>query len=274
MNLDLSEKSNSSLSAEDEKDLKWDSSPGGRSFVQILRQNLKLFLLVAGISIVLASVTAFWFISSHPARQEAEKKLVQEPTPLISSLRARDIQEKRTLLRSNSRSSHNEYLMKKKGSEDMLWFTSQAELTLLSGLFNYYIDINAHFFEFVRLTSNDYLKQRWQVKKIFEQDLMPKFQSAERRLDVLNTRIQHDPGRDLYKNISYIAYHDSLAVTFLYAYLNDGPEDDYTKAVEHANTAKLSIKEFWKFFQIYIKEYDIKYQLPAEIWNRYFGSWP
>jgi hypothetical protein len=274
MNPDLPKKSNSSLSAEDEKELKWDSSPGGRSFGQILRQNLKLFLLVAGISIVSASVAAFWLISSHPARREVEKKLVQEPKPLISSLRARDIQEKRTLLRADSRSSHNEYLMKKKGAEDMLWFTSQAELTLLSGLFNYYIDITAHFYEFVRLTSNDYLQQRWQVKKIFEQDLLPKFQSAERRRVVLNTRIQHEPTRDLYKSLSYIAYHDSLAVTFLYTYLNDGPEADYTKAVEHANKAKLLLKEFWKYFQDYIKEYDIKYQLPAEMWNRYFGNWP
>jgi len=238
-----------------------------------LKQNLVLILGLAFLGGTLATGTAFWVYSSISHPQEVEKKITLQAKPLISKSRAKEIQYRRSLMRTQFRSSHNKYLLREKRPEDMIWLTSQAELTLLSGLFSRYVEITGNFFEILRIMANDYLNERWQVRDVFERELLPAFNNAERRKKVLVRRIEYEPALQLFRNLSYIAYHDSIAINAFDSYLNQGNENDFTVAVDYANTTKLMLKDFWQNFRFYLNNHDINFQPSEEVWNRYFGPW-
>ena len=245
---------------------------GGSKSGSTALNNLKLLIAVVIAGAVFAVVGSFWIFGERQP-QVAQPTLIEPPKPLIASSRARDIQARRNQMRAENRSSHNQYLVKERGSQDMVWLASQAELTLLSGLFNHYMEITARFFEMFRILSNDYLNERWQVLSLFENEVLPKYDNAERRRELLRRRIEHYPALELLANLDYIAYYDSIAVYSFYNYLKDGGEDEFNTAVENVNTAKFMIKDFWKYFQRQLTEYRISYQPTHDVWRRYYAPW-
>lgn len=244
-----------------------DSKSSGSAWV-----NLKLLVAVIIAGGVLAVATSFWiFRETQP--QEVEPTLTEGPKPLIASSRARDIHTRRSLMRAENRSSHNQYLVKEKGPQDMVWLASQAELTLLTGLFNHYMEITARFYEIFRILSNDYLNERWQLLSLFENEILPKFDNVERRRKLLHRRIGHDPALDLFDNLDYIAFYDSIAVHSFYSYLKKGGQSEFNTAIENVNTAKFMIRDFWKYFQRNLTEYKINYEPSPDVWRRYYAPW-
>jgi len=236
----------------------------------LLRKNLKLLLLLSGASGMLALATAYWvFSDAHPSQQVV-------PIAREGSLTTRHkaIKVRRSLMRTLYRSSHSQYLVKEEGSKDMVWLTAQAELSLLTGLFNHYVETTAQFFELFRIMSNNYLNQRWEILELFDRQLLPRFETAERRRTLLRRRIEHEPAVELFKKINYIAYHDSIAVVSFQRYLTSGSESEFTLAVDFANEAKLLIKEFWNYFQVHLQNYQIDFEPSPDFWNRYYGPWP
>jgi len=243
------------------------SKSGGTVWV-----NLKLLIAVVVVGGVFAVMASFWiFGQSQP--QKVQPTLIEPPRALIASSRAREIRDKRKKMRAENRSSHNRYLVKERGPQDMVWLASQAELTLLSGLFNHYMEITARFFEMFRILSNDYLNERWQVFSVFENEILPEFNNAERRRKLLRRRIDHYPALDLFDNLDYIAYYDSIAVHSFYSYLKQGGETEFNTTIENVNTAKFMIKDFWKYFQRELAEYGISYQPSRDVWRRYYAPW-
>ena len=236
------------------------------------RVNVKLMLAAVVAGGVLAVAATFWILGqSRP--QEVQPTLTEAAKPLIASSRAMDIRARRNQMRSENRSSHNQYLVQEKGPQDMVWLASQAELTLLSGLFNHYMEITARFYEMFRILSNDYLNERWQVLSLFENKILPKFDNAERRRKLLRRRIEHDPALELFDNLDYIAYYDSIAVQSFHTYLKSGGEDEFNTAIENVNTAKFMIKDFWNYFQRELNEYGVSYKPSPDVWRRYYAPW-
>lgn len=155
----------------------------------------------------------------------------------------------------------------------MVWLASQAELTLLTGLFNHYMEITARFYEIFRILSNNYLNERWQLLSLFENEILPKFDNAERRRKLLRRRIGHNPALELFDNLDYIAFYDSIAVHSFYSYLKEGGQGEFNTAIENVNTAKFMIKDFWKYFQRNLTEYGVNYRPSPEVWRRYYAPW-
>lgn len=244
-----------------------DSKSSGSALV-----NLKFLIAVVIAGGLLALVTSFWiFRESQP--QEVQPTLTEPPKPLIASSRAMDIRTRRSRMRTEYRSSHNQYLMKEKGQQGMVWLASQAELTLLTGLFNHYMEITARFYEIFRILSNNYLNERWQLLSLFENEILPKFDNAERRRKLLRRRIGHNPALELFDNLDYIAFYDSIAVHSFYSYLKEGGQSEFNTAIENVNTAKFMIKDFWKYFQRNLTEYGVNYRPSPEVWRRYYAPW-
>ena len=173
-------------------------------------------------------------------------------------------------MRSEYRSKRNEYLVRERGPEDMLWLTSQAELTLLSGLFSHYLETTARFYEIVRILTNGYLDQPSQLKELYGREIMRRFENAERRRKMLRRRIEHDPALELFGHLDYIAYYDSIAFYSFDNYLNGAEKTELTTAMEQANNAKFMIKDFWDYFKLRLDEYRVDFKPSEDVWQRYY----
>ena len=232
---------------------------------------LKIVLVFAFLGAALAGLAGFFFFFSNKAAPEKAPVVLSQPVdPLIATGRAKEIQEVRSIMRSEYRSKRNEYLVHERGPEDMLWLTSQAELTLLSGLFNHYMVTTARFYEIIRIFTNGYLDQPSQLKALYEREILRGFENAERRRKLLHRRIEHDPALELFSRLDYIAYYDSIAFYSFNNYLNGGEKTELTTAVEQANNAKFMIKDFWDYFKFRLAEYRVDFKPSEDVWQRYY----
>ena len=236
------------------------------------RLNIKIVAAAIGAGIVLALAIAFYFL--HLAQPEQAAAPVVEPSkPLISTARAEEIHEFRSNLRSQNRSSHNQNLTREVGEDEMVRMAIQMEFSLLANLFDYYMETNAKFYEFFRIISNQYLEKPGQVVELFDNELVPKFEIAERRRKLLRRRIAHDQSVELFNHLDYIAYYDSIAVASFHKFLVEGKPEDFNYASEQIITAKFMIKDYWDRLSKYLEEYKVDYRPDEGVWRRYYGPW-
>lgn len=225
---------------------------------------------VAGAVVALAT-GLFFFRAAEPI--PAVQAVAEPPKPLISTSRARQIHELRGRLRIENRSSHNQNLARVTSEDEMVRMAVQSELTLLAGLFNYYMETNAKFYEFFRITSNSYFPKQAEEVELFDKELVPEFEMAERRRKLVRRRIEHDTSVELYDYLDYIAYYDSIAVYSFRKFLVEGKPEDFTYASDQIITAKFMIKDYWERFRKNLEEYGVAYRPNESVWRRYYGPW-
>ena len=49
--------------------------------------------------------------------------------------------------------------------------------------------------------------------------------------------------------------------------------EEFVTAVDYANKAKLMLKEFWTYFRVNLKDFQIDFEPPEGVWRRYYISW-
>lgn len=259
---------------EDEYDSEGPSGAGGAdSVVDFLRGHLKLVLALVFSSLLGGAFAAWLLLPRAGGMQPQTVPTVAAGEELLSPARAQRIMDTRRAMREEFRSSHNEALTGRGEVIDMVELASRGELTLVSGLFQHYLHSTASFFELGRIITNNYVENRTQADQLFRSQVKPVFETAERRREVLRRRITNHPAVELYEGISYIAYHDSIAISHLEKFLEGGEVEEFTRAVEYANTAKLMLKDFWEDFRRNLREHRIDFEPPENLWRRYFISW-
>jgi hypothetical protein len=241
------------------------------------RQGLILFIFIlAG---VLGGSAAYFFLPFKSAPAPAAVKppqavQEQEQEPLIASSRVHRIEEIRRRMRLELRSSHNRFLVDTTAaSGDIDRASIQGELTLVAGLFDHYLAATASLFELSRVITNNYVEKRSQVDELYRSQVLPAFETAERRRVSLERRISHYPAIGDYHDLGFAAFQDSLALTSFQAYLSTGRERDYLDALESANSAKLILRNFWSYFQLDLKSYGVPFKPSGVIWRSYYVSW-
>ncbi len=260
---------------EDPGEKKPSPSPDGGKKASSSR--LILLLVMAGTMVLGGGGAGFWYMRARQQEQErlaaaaAVPKVVDEGH--ISSARAMEIMENRKLMRDEFRSSHNAPLVEDQGQAGMVDMAVRGELTLVSGLFQHYVQTTAAFFELSRIITNNYVENRSQVEQLFLTQVKPAFDMAERRRDVLERRITHTPALELYDNLAWIAHHDSLAVMTMQRFVDKGEPEDFLAAVDLANTAKLMLRKFWGFLREDLRRNRVSFTPPEDIWRRYYIAW-
>ncbi|MCE5270899.1 hypothetical protein LLH00_06400 [bacterium] len=238
--------------------------------------HLTLLLVLLGTLVLGGGGAGFWWLRARQQEQErlaaaAAPKVVEEGH--VSSARAMEIMENRKLMRDEFRSSHNTPLVEDQGQAGMVDMAVRGELTLVSGLFQHYVQTTAAFFELSRIITNNYVENRAQVEQLFLTQVKPAFDMAERRRDVLERRISHSPAQELYDNLAWIAHHDSLAVMSMQRFVEKGEPEDFLTAVDLANTAKLMLRKFWSFLREDLRRNKVVFTPPEGIWRRYYVAW-
>lgn len=247
------------------------SSGGGKH-----RPGLPVLLGAAAFCLLAAGGGVWWYFS------RPEETVQQPALPVvakvadegrISSARALEIMENRKRMRGEFRSSHNAPMIEDPGEAGMVDVAIRGELTLVTGLFQHYVQTTAAFFELSRIITNNYVENRGQVEQLFLSQIKPAFDMAERRREILRRRISRDPAQDLYKKIDWIAYHDSLAVMSMQKFVEGGETEDFVTAVDYANKAKLMLRKLWITLRTDLRSYKIGYNPPEDIWRRYYVAW-
>ncbi len=239
---------------------------GGRGRLRLLAGLLVSLGLVAG-------GTAFWLLGPRPDRESAPVQAVASPRELISLSRAREIQQLRSRLRLTERSSHNQALVAEEQERTTGWYASRADLTLLTGLFERYLEITGRLYEVFRLYGNGYIEERPALERIFRGQVLGEFELIQRRKQQLLRRVSEDPAADLFAGLNNISHQDSLAVSAFLAHLESGNEQELLQAMEQANEARLQLRDFWRELDFHIRRFRVEFQLPAEIWKRYYSPW-
>ncbi len=237
---------------------------------------LMALLIAAGFCILAAGGGAWWYFSRP--EETAQQPTMPVVTKVadegrISSARALEIMESRKRMRGEFRSSHNAPMIEDPGEAGMVDVAIRGELTLVTGLFQHYVQTTAAFFELSRIITNNYVENRGQAEQLFLSQIKPAFDMAERRRDILQRRISRDPAQDLYSKIAWIAYHDSLAVMSMQKFVENGETQDFLRAVDYANTAKLMLRKLWITMRTDLRTYKISFNPPEDMWRRYYVAW-
>jgi hypothetical protein len=247
------------------------ASSGGAGF---LSKHLKVLVALLFVSVVLAVGTAYlMFRDREDAGPTLEDMLVEDSGPVIPLARIEQIRERRSRMRTEHRSSHNQYLTTKIEENAIADITDRGDLVVVAGIFNNYVEALSILFEMGRIITNNYLSSQQEVWVIFENELMPKYKYAERRRKQLRPRIRSSKFLPMLDELDYIALHDSIAVSSMAAYLRNEKSEDLTKAIDYAYQSKLMKKDFWDQFSYFLKRYKIEFVRNEKIWRRYFGYW-
>ena len=273
---DVIEQDATNLPSDDETPMVEEASSVGEQEAGVFSRYWKLLVGLILTSGLLAAGVGFWFFGdkAEPV-PEVDDKLVGDYTPLLSKSRVKQIHQQRTrmLVDTLVRSSRNVYLTNEIEEDALAEINDSGDLIVVARIFNNYVEALAVFFELGRIITNSYLVNQAEVRDIFEQELMPKFRYAERRRNQLRPRIKSQRFVPLLDNLDYIAFHDSIAVYSLQAYLRNGEEIDFTNAIDVGYQAKLMKKDFWNKISYYMDKFEINFVRNEKLWHRYFGSW-
>jgi hypothetical protein len=273
---DVMDQDATNLPSDDETPMVDEASSGGAQQAGVFSRYWKLLVGLILTSGLLAVGAGLWFFGDKvESEPEAVDKLVGEYTPLLSASRVKQIHQRRTrmLVDTLIRSSRNVYLTTEIEEDALADINDSGDLIVVARIFNNYVEALAVFIELGRIITNNYLANQAEVRDVFEQELMPKFRYAERRRNQLRPRIKSQRFVPLLDNLDYIAFHDSIAVYSLQAYLRNGQEIDFTNALDFGYKAKLMKKDFWNKISYYMDKYDINFVRNEKLWHRYFGSW-
>ena len=273
---DVMEQDATDLPSDDETPMVEQTSSVGEQEAGVLSRYWKLLAVLILTSGLLAAGLGFWFFGDKvEPKPEVVDKLVGDYTPLLSASRIKQIHQQRTRMHDDTlaRSSRNVYLITEIEGNALADINDRSDLVVVARIFNNYVEALAVFFELGRIITNSYLANQAAVRDVFEQELMPKFRYAERRRNQLRPRIKSQKFLPLLDNLDYIAFHDSIAVYSLQAYLKNGEESDFTNAIGYGYQAKLMKKDFWNKIFYYLDKYEIDFVRNEKIWHRYFGSW-
>ncbi len=255
------------------------NSGGAGGGVKALFSGGRLKLLLAFPAAGLLSAVAVGLLmfggGSDEKPPESAPVVLREPSrALIASSRAMEIAEFRSELRRSNRSSRNAHLRKRLGEDELYLMAVRGELSLLSGMFDHYVATTARFYELFRIMSNDYIEEPSQLRKLFEDELLPDYRATEQRRKMLRRRVEHDQAVELYNTLDYIAYHDSIAVSSFQDFLDEGGTENFANTAELVSKSKFMIKDFSKLLKARLSEYDMEYNVSDKMWDRYYGKWP
>jgi hypothetical protein len=239
------------------------------------RLKLLLAFPAAGLlSAVAVGLLMFGGDSDEKPPESAPVALSESAKPLISSSRAREIAEFRSELRRTNRSSRNTHLQKQLGEDELYLMAVRGELSLLARMFDHYVATTARFYELFRIMANDYVEEPSQLRRLFEEELLPDYKATEQRRRMLRRRVEHDQAVELYNRLDYIAYHDSIAVNSFQDFLTEGGTEKFANTAELVSTSKFMIMDFSRLLMTRLQEYDMEYDVSENIWDRYYGKWP
>lgn len=197
----------------------------------------------------------------------------QPEIPLISEQEAEEIGRERHEMRLEERSDRSSRFTTELPADPLYSVTARTDLILIAGLFDNYVVALSNFFEIGRLITNDYVQKKDNIISIYNGELMPKFNYAERRRKQLRQRITSEVTKPLLSRLEYIAYHDSIAVNELGRYLESGSNEDFTTALDVGYEAKLMKKSYLKTFNRILKDNNVVWQRDEKLWTKYFGTW-
>ena len=237
----------------------------------------KLILLLLLIVIGAGSAT-FIAYKMYGGRKDAglerqEISYSQPEIPMISKQEAEVIGRERHEMRFEERSDRSSRFTSVLPEDPLYSVTARTDLILIAGLFDNYVVALSNFFELGRLITNEYVQKRENINSIYNSELMPKFNYAERRRKQLRQRISSELTKPLLSRLEYIAYHDSIAVNDLGRYLENGKDEDFTTALDVGYKAKLMKKEYLKTFNRILKDNNVVWQRDEKLWTKYFGTW-
>ncbi len=241
----------------------------------ILSRYWKLLSALIIISGLIAAVMGYLLLMNRPEPEPppAVVESVDNYTPLLSEWRVKQIQQRRSKMRIEQRSLRNRHLTTKIEENALDKVSDRSDLIVIANIFNNYVEALAVFFELGRIITNNYLANQAEVRDVFKWELMPKFKYAERRRYQMNSRIKNEQLQPMLNDLDYIAFHDSIAVYSMQAYLREEKKEDFINSLKFGYQAKLMKKDFWKQFSYYLDKYEINFVRNDKIWNRYFGSW-